>query len=49
MVQLSRRTSFSTEAEEAQDSEHDDDGADEPDQVIHVESPSMEMSEVAST
>ncbi|MBX4930307.1 hypothetical protein HJA78_00840 [Rhizobium bangladeshense] len=40
MVQLSRRTSYSTEAEEAQDGEHDDYGADEPDYVIHVESPS---------
>ncbi|MBX4894414.1 hypothetical protein [Rhizobium bangladeshense] len=37
---MSRRTSHSTEAEEAQDSEHDDYGADEPDYVIHVKSPS---------
>ncbi|AGS22727.1 hypothetical protein REMIM1_CH02972 [Rhizobium etli bv. mimosae str. Mim1] len=38
-VQLSRRTRFSTEPEEAQDSEHDDYGADEPDYVVHVKSP----------
>lgn len=40
MVRSSRRSFFSTEAEEAQDSEHDDDGTDDPNKLVHVKSPS---------
>ncbi|MBX5052887.1 hypothetical protein HJB61_09375 [Rhizobium lentis] len=40
---------FSTEAEKAQDSEHDDYGADEPDKIIHLNLLQNGMSQSAST